>query len=276
MIKELVCCLTAWTLLSNAAATAAENDAGEEKFAFAVGAYDVFAYDSTALLTSRNVGVGLALSPEDVLGLDSRQTVLRLEGTWQIRPSHAMTFSWYDISSSNTLSVRQEFDWVDEDGNPIVVPIGASVSSKLDYDIFKLGYLWRFYDSGKVELLAGAGLHLTRISLALDAETTSSGVSTSGAKSTVPLPVVSFALHYRVTPRFSWLMKTEVFSLSFDDWSGSYSDVMLGAEYRAWKKIGIGAALASNSLRILEEEPDTKFEFRNRVNGVMLFLRGHF
>ena len=81
MIKELVRCLAAWTLLSNAAATAAENDADKEKFTFAVGAYDVFNYDSTALLTSREFAVGLALSPEDVLGLDSRQTVLRLEGT---------------------------------------------------------------------------------------------------------------------------------------------------------------------------------------------------
>ena len=276
MMKQLVGCLAACALLPNAAATAAESDAREGKFTFSVGAFDVLDYDSTALLTSRDFGAGLALSPEDVLGLDSRQTVLRLEGTWQIRPSHALTVSWHDISASNSLSIESEFDWVDKEGNEIVVPIGASVSSRLDYDIFKLGYLWRFYASEKVQLYAGAGLHMTDISLTLDAETTTSGVNTSGATSTVPLPVVSFALRYGVTPRFDWFVKTEAFKLSFDDWSGSYHDMMLGAEYRAWKRIGIGAVLASNSLRILEETPDTRFEFQNRINGVMLYLSGHF
>lgn len=276
MIRGLVGCLAAWSLLSNSTVIAAEGDFSEDKFTLAVGAYDVFRYDSTALLTSRDFGVGLALSPEDLLGLDSRQTVLRLEGTWHIHPSHALTFSWYDINSSNSLSVERDFEWVDNDGNAITIPVGASVSSSLDYDIFKVGYLWNFYDSDKVRLSAGAGLHMTDITLTLNAETTVSDLNASRGKTTVPLPVVSFALNYHVTPRFGWYLKAEVFALSFDDWSGAYNDALLGVEYRLWKRLGIGAALSSNSLRILEEKPKTRFEFENRINGILLFLRGHF
>lgn len=275
MIRRFVGCLSLFSVLS-VPAFATENDPFEEQFTLTVGAYKVFRYDSTALLASREFGVGLAFSPEDLLGLDSRQTVLRLEGAWHFRPSHALTFSWYDITSTNSLSIERDFEWVDEDGNAITIPVGASVGSKLDYDIVKLGYLWNFYDSEKVTLSAGAGLHRTDITLAIDAETTSSGVNASRATTAVPLPVVSFALDYRVTPRFGWYVKTEVFVLSFDDWTGSYDDAMVGVEYRAWKGLGIGAALSSNSLRIVEEKPDTRFEFENRITGIMLFLRGHF
>ena len=276
MIRELVGCFAAFAILSSPAVFAAEKEFTDEKFTLAIGAYGVFRYDSNALLTSRDFGVGLAFSPEDLLGLDSRQTVLRLEGTWLFRPSHALTFSWYDISSSNSISVERDFEWVDQDGNTITIPIGASVGSRLDYNILKLGYSWSFYNSEKVRLSAGAGLHMTEITLGLNAETTSTGVNASSGKTTLPLPVVSFALNYQVTPRFSWYLKTEVFALSFDDWRGAYDDATVGVEYRVMEWLGIGVALNNNSLRIVEENPDTRFEFENRINGAMLFLRGHF
>lgn len=82
------------SVLLHSTAFAVENERGDEKFTLSVGAYEVFRYDSTALLTNRDVGVGLAFSPEDLLGLDSRQTVLRLEGQWRFRPAHALTLSW--------------------------------------------------------------------------------------------------------------------------------------------------------------------------------------
>lgn len=276
MIRELVGCFAAFAILSSPAVFAAEKEFTDEKFTLAIGAYGVFRYDSNALLTSRDFGVGLAFSPEDLLGLDSRQTVLRLEGTWLFRPSHALTFSWYDISSSNSISVERDFEWVDQDGNTITIPIGASVGSRLDYNILKLGYSWSFYNSEKVRLSAGAGLHMTEITLGLNAETTSTGVNASSGKTTLPLPVVSFALNYQVTPRFSWYLKSEVFALSFDDWRGAYDDATVGVEYRVMEWLGIGVALNNNSLRVIEENPDTRFEFENRINGAMLFLRGHF
>lgn len=118
-------------VLLHSTAFAVENERGDEKFTLSVGAYEVFRYDSTALLTNRDVGVGLAFSPEDLLGLDSRQTVLRLEGQWRFRPAHALTLSWFDISASNSLSIKRDFEWVDEDGNTITIPVVASSSASL-------------------------------------------------------------------------------------------------------------------------------------------------
>jgi len=253
----------------------AEEDA-DEKFALSAGAYKVFRYESTALLTSRDFGLGVAFSPEDVLGLDSQQTVARLEGSWQFRPRHALTVSWYEISATNSLNLRRDIEWTDGNGEIITIPIGAAVESALNYNILKLGYLWSFYQSDKVDLSVGAGLHMTEVSLDLRAETTSSGGDARRGDTTVPLPVVTFSLMYNVSPTFEWFLKTQLFSLSFNDWSGTYSDVLFGAEYRLWKKVGVGLALSGNSLRIEEENADTRFEFENRISGLMAYFRWHF
>lgn len=140
---------------------------------------------------------------------------------------------------------------------PITIPVDARVGSRLDYEIVKLSYLWRFYQSDKVQLSAGAGLHVTDVGLELDTETTSSDRSARRGSTSIPLPVVSLDVNYSISPKWAWYLKAELFALSFDDLSGTYSDLLVGAEYRAWKPVGIGLALNSNSLRVVEEKPDT-------------------
>ena len=268
LCRWLTCCLLGF-------AASAEAQPPDERWTFAVGAYDVVRYDSTALLTSSDADVGLALVPENILGLDSRRTVLRLEGSYAFNNRHSLVFSWHQITSKSGLSIKDEIDWIDENGDPITIPIGADVSSRLDYDIAKLGYRFTFYNSDKVSLSAGAGLHMTSVELILTAESTSSGVSASRGETSLPLPVLAFGLDYTVTPKFSWFLQAELFALSFDDWTGTYDDILFGAEYRLFKKISVGAALGNNALRAVEQTGDVRFEFENRITGLFLYLKGH-
>jgi len=256
--------------------TGASADEPEERFTLSVGAYSVFRFDSSAMLTSRDFDLGVAFNPQNALGLDSTQTVLQLNAGYRFNSRHAMEISWYRIATDSSLSLRDEIEWVDENGDPITIPIGAFVSSNLKYEIAKIGYLWRFYDSDKVSLSAGAGLHVTQVELDLRAESTSSGVSASRGDTSLPLPVISFSLGYSMSPRFGWFLKTEVFALSFDDLSGTYNDTQLGIEYRLWDKVGIGAALGNNAFRVVEESGRTRFEYDNRITGALLYLRGYF
>jgi hypothetical protein len=247
-----------------------------DKFKIAIGGYAVGRYDSTMSLTEPALGVGVSISPEDTLGLDLQQTVTRLDGYYRFTPKHALTYSWYNISSTGNKTIEEEFDWLDENGNTVIIPVGAQANTVLDYDIYKIGYLYSFYHNDKVELAAGAGLHITRISVALDVDTTSGPIETKDIKSTVPLPVLSLGLTYHVTPKFMWYLKSEVFAISIDDWSGTYTDSTLAMEYRAWKNVGLGLGLGSNSLKIIEEPGDYKFQYENRISGVNLYVAAYF
>jgi len=246
-----------------------------DQFRIAFGGFAVVRYDSLMSLTEPNLGAGISISPEDTLGLSSEQVVLRLEGYYRFTKKHAMTYSWYSISSDGSKRLEEEFDWVDDNGDTITIPVGAKVDSALSYDIFKLGYLWSFHHSDKVEMSAGVGLHMTRVEIDLRTNTTLSA-DARDVDTTLPLPVFSFAVVYHVTPKFVWHLKQEFFALQFDKWDGNYTDTTLGVEYRLLENVGLGIALSSNSLKVTESENDYKFNYDNRITGVLINVAAYF
>lgn len=260
------------TLCCNQQLTAQEHD----KFEVAVGGYYVFTYDSEISLTETNAGVGVIFNPRDTLGLNGEQTVFRLDARYRFNTNHAMTFSWYRISADSSKTLVEDIEWIDGDGNTIVIPVGTNVASNLQYDIYKVGYLWSFYHTEKVELSAGAGLHMADIGVGLTVESGLSDTRLRTAQSNLPLPVLSFGLDYKVTPKFSWLLKTQLFALELSEWRGLYSDIQLGMEYQAFEHVGFGLGLGSNSLDVEREYDNLRFIFDNRVSGLHVFVSANF
>ena len=267
---SLLC--AAMILLSFSGAHAQNTD----KLKISAGGFSVFKYDSTISLTSKSAGLGVAFSPEDTLGWKGEQTVFRLDGRYRITDKHALDLSWYRISSDGEQAIQKDIEWLARDGSQTLIPLGASVASSLKYDIYKFAYRWSFYHSDKVELSVGAGVHLTDILIDLEATVIGDPVSTTRADSVVPLPVVSFRIGYDVTPKLYWFLQTEVFSLSVGDWEGTYSDLLLGVEYRALQHFGFGVGLGSNSLKVVEDARKSRFDFDNRITGINLYVTGYF
>jgi hypothetical protein len=251
-------------------------DQPSDKFKISLGGYTLARNETEMSLTERNTGAGVSISPEDTLGLQTEQTVFRLDGRYRFNPEHSLSFSWYSISIDGTKQIEEQIDWVDENGDPITIPIGARVDTQMDYDIYKLSYLWSFYHCDKVELAAGLGLHITRIAVGLQAETTSSGIDARDASLTLPLPVLSFGLSYNVTNKLSWYLKSETFSIELDEWTGTYNDNSLGVDYRLLKNVSVGVGLASNTLKISQDTDEYKFTFGNRIAGLALYVTGMF
>jgi hypothetical protein len=247
-----------------------------DRFDLSAGGYVVYEYDSAVSLTATNAGIGISFSPRDTLGLDSEQTVFRLDGRYRFKPNHAMTLSWYRLSSNGDRTLLDDVEWVDENGNTVVIPTGTKIGSSFGYDVFKVGYQWSFYQSEKVELTAGAGLHLANIGLKLFAESGLFDAELREAKSNLPLPVASFGLDYSVTPKFDWYLKAQLFSLELGEWKGLYSDVQLGVSYQLIEHVGVGFALGSNALDIVREYDSTRFGFDNRISGLYLYVSANF
>ena len=248
----------------------------EDKFYISAGAYSVLRYESAVSLTETNLGAGISISPRDTLGLDGEQTVFRLDGLYRFNSNHAMTFSWFRINTDASKSLVDDIEWVDGNGDTVTMPTGTSVNSSLGYDIYKLGYLWSFYRSDKVELAAGAGLHMAEVRFGLDVDSAIIGSELRTAKSNLPMPVLSFMLDYNVTPRFDWFLKTQLFALDLGEWRGVYSDIELGVKYQLFEHIGIGAGIGSNGLDVVREYDDSRFEYENRVAGLHFFVSANF
>lgn len=263
-------------LLAGMTSSAMAQERQEDRYRIEAGGYFLVRYDNTFSLTDAGSGLGIALNPEDTLGVDTEQRVARVHARYRFNPAHMLTLGWYRISNSGSRSIETEIDWVDEEGNPIVIPIGAEVNTSLKFDIYKLGYLWSFHHTDKVELSAGAGLHITTLAVGLEAETTSTGIDARSVSTTVPLPVLSFGVRYKVTPRLSWQLKSEFFAMRFDDWAGGYTDTQLGLEYMIWENVGLGLAIGGNALRIEEEPDEYRFRYDNRISGAFLSVLAKF
>jgi len=247
-----------------------------DKFELSAGGYAVYKYDSKVSLTETNIGAGITLSPRDTFGLDSEDTVFRVDGRYRFRENHALTFSWYRLSSKSSKTLLDDIDWIDEDGNTVIIPTGTRVGSSFAYDVYKIGYQWSFYQSDKVDLWAGAGLHWANIGLKLSAESGLFDSELREAKSDLPMPVASFGLEYSVTPKFDWYLKTQLFALELGEWNGLYSDVQLGVDYQLFEHVGVGLALGSNGLEVIREYDNTRFEFDNRISGLHFYVSANF
>jgi hypothetical protein len=248
-----------------------------DKFRFAIGGFFLPRYDSNISMTDPDLGAGVSIDPQDIFGVDIESNVLRLDGYYRFSPNHALTYSWYKIDSSGGKTLDRDVEWVDEDGNFIVIPLGEQVTSRLETDILKVGYLWSFHHSDKVELGIGAGLNITRLAISLDSsETDPPDSSINQVDTTLPLPVVSFVLNYKITPKFHWYLKTEAFALKYDNWTGSFRDTTLGLEYRASKQVALGAGLSSSSLDIEEDDPEYQLRFDNTISGGLIYLATYF
>lgn len=264
--------VTSFVMLGTSPAMAQE----EDKFYISAGAYSVLRYESAVSLTETNLGAGLSISPRDTLGLDGEQTVFRLDGLYRFNAHHAMTFSWFRINADASKTLVDDIEWVDENGDTVTIPTGTSVNSSLGYDIYKLGYLWSFYRSDKVELAAGAGLHMAEVRFGLNVDSAIIGSDLRTAKSNLPMPVLSFMLNYNVTPRFDWFLRSQLFALDLGEWRGVYSDIELGMKYQLFEHIGIGAGIGSNGLDVVREYDDSRFEYENRVAGLHFFVSANF
>jgi hypothetical protein len=263
-------------MLVSSVSSAQSEDVLPDKFKIAMGGFALVRFDSAISLTDPGIGAGVSIDPQDALGMTTQQTVLRLGGYYRFSRHHALTYSWYSISLPGYKTLDHEIDWVDEDGNPVVIPLGAKVSTSLDYDIYKVGYLWSFHHTDKVEMSAGIGLHTTSIAVSLKTDVTGSATKTKDKDTTVPLPVLSFNINYKITPKFNWYLETELFAIEYSNIDGVFTDISLGVEYRVFRHVGLGMGLDSNSLKIVEDESDYQFTYDNRLTGLLLYAAAYF
>jgi hypothetical protein len=247
----------------------AEHNKYKNRISF--GGFIISKYDSEIGLTSADSGVGATVDPSQALGVNNEQSVFRLDGHYRFNDNHSLVYSWYSIKSTGNRTINEEIPW-----EPDPIPIGAKIDSTINYDLYKVGYLWSFHNGEKVELGVGAGLHITRLGVELAAETTGTPLQTESVNTTVPLPVVMFKLGYKITPDMTLTYLSQVFAIEFEGISGTYSDQAIALEYRFWKNIALGLGVNNTSLSIKQEKDSRILSYNNRITGGMVFISGYF
>ena len=206
---------------------------GSERFAISLGAF-ITNRGTETRVDSNTLGRGTTIVLEDDLGLDSSQTVFRLDGHYRITERHRLDFSLFDLSRDATHRIVRDIQYGDE-----IFMADATVSSDFDLAIYKLAYSYPFRQTDQGFVGVDVGLHVADVRITLDEPSIGQFESSS---LTAPLPVVGIRGEYYFGPRLALSGNVEWFGIKINDIEGRLLDIYAGLDYKITEKLALGVA----------------------------------
>lgn len=242
-----------------------------EKWHISAGA---FVADLSNTIRLGAPGVGFEFDLEEALGLRSSQTVFRLDGAYRFGSTnrHRIDFTWFDLSRDATRTLLDDITLPDG----TVLPIGTSVSSEYNLAFYNLRYAYSFIKDERIDFAGSLGLHITDVGLFIEEV---GGPGAGGDGVTAPLPVIGGRLDVALTPKWYVRSSVELLYLSFDNFTGTLSDILVGGEYRGWEHFSLGVGV--NAVRIkIENDNSLGLDFDGSIEsdfvGLMLYGKAMF
>jgi len=251
-------------LLSLAPTCAIAQSDLDDRFSISLGVF-ITDRDTGARLDSAGLGTGTDIDFESDLGLETSDTVARLDGYYRFNKKHRVNFSVFDLSRDSSATLQGNIQFGDTS-----FAVDTIINAEFDLTIAKLAYTYSFLqrDNGYVGVMVGAYVADSKINLAEPnlGQTESSGL-------TAPLPVLGLRGEYDFADRWRLSASGEFFAVDFDNVAGSLVDLYLGIDYRLTDHVAIG--LGYNAVDI---DVDTaKNNFSGKLDwgygGVLLFFK---
>ena len=190
------------------------------------------------------LGIGTNVDLTNTLGVDSSTDAFRLDGLYRFNDRHAIGLSWYRVGLSGDKSLNEQIQINDQ-----TIAAGASTTTSLNFNIWRLLYNYSFYRNDKVELGVSPGLYMmqTKFNFAAQGTITSPTTGTFSATSvneqlTLPLPSIGLVANFNITPKLQFQSRYDFFYLTINDYTGSMFEFYAGLEYRLMKHFAMGAA----------------------------------
>jgi len=247
-------------------AALATHPALQDRWHFQLGIYTPNV-DTTARLNGAGGLVGTEVSFEEDLGFTERNDMpavlasVRLGERWKIEAEYL------SLRRDNSRALSRTINWGDN-----AYTVGTTVNSQFSSDIFRLSAGYSFVRDAQKEFGATLGLHTTDFKMTIAA----AGIGGDTGEALAPLPTLGFYGAYALTPRWLLSGRVDIFSLQYQEYDGSLTNVTAGVDYRLFRSFGLGAAY-----RYIDYDLNvTKSKFNGGINyrfsGPMLYLVSSF
>ncbi|MEE4600426.1 MAG: hypothetical protein V2J65_04025 [Desulfobacteraceae bacterium] len=277
--KILTMAFTVALLLPVGSSWAAEASDSQpwEKFSLQAG-YFLAAVDSTIRL---GTGVGVDIDVEDLLDLDSTNSVFRVGAMWRFSDNrrHRLDLSWFSLNRDSTRVIDQDITFENENGEIITIDAGAQVDAFFDLDIYELSYSYSFLQDDRIDLAGSIGLYVMPIDVGLSV----AGVvdEQGSADFTAPLPVLGMRMDVLLAPRWFFRSGVQVFYLEYENFTGAVLQANAAVEYTPWNHVGIGMGFDTLNVSVEAENEDWPgVDLNGKVDfkyaGLQLYLKYFF
>ena len=223
--------------------------------------------DTTARLNGAGGRVGTEVSFEEDLGFTERNDMpaflasVRLGERWKIEAEYL------SLQRDNSRALGRTINWGDN-----TYTVGTTVTSEFSSDIFRLSGTYSFIKDAQKELGIAFGFHVTDFKISISA----SGIGSDTGEALAPLPTLGFYGAYALTPKWLLSGRVDVFSLEYENYDGSLTNVTVGVDYRFFRNVGIGAAYRYIDYDLNVTESKYNGGINYRFSGPLLYLVSSF
>jgi hypothetical protein len=223
-------------------------------------------------------GLGLDLDAEELLDMDSTDTVFRVGGLWRFTDNkkHRLDLSWFAFHRSSSVTVDQTFEIEDRNGQTITIDAGEVVDTLFNIDIYQLSYSYSFLQDDRVDLAAQFGFYIMPMDIRVEVSGLAAEEGTLDF--TAPLPTVGMRMDIVLTPKWFFRSGTQIFYLEYQNFKGSLLATYGAVEYKPWDRFGLGVGIDSFRLNVEAEGEDyPSMDFKGNVEfnyvGLQLYAR---
>lgn len=265
-------------LVAPAIAGAAEKKLPWEKAYLNLGG-QISALDTGIKLSSKDIGIGIVLDGEDTLGLETSETVFRVDAGWRFSDNlrHKVDFSWFRFDRSGTRTLDEQIEIPDGEGGTTTLGPGR-LDTLFKLDIYKLKYEYSAILDDRIDLNLGAGLYIMPVEFGIEGLINGVGQSKVAEDVTAPLPVLGLGFDFVITPKWLLRMQSDLFYLELGQFKGGLLYNSMAVEYLPWKNVGFGLGFDHMRLSVEaegEDYPEIDFAGKFAFNyiGAMLYLK---
>ena len=274
ILTMLICLMLSVTTSPVMGTEAEQQKSPWEKYSLMIGGF----ISTVNTSVSFGSGLGICLDAEELLDVDSSNTVFRVGGLWRFTDTkrHRLDLSWFAYHRSGSSTVGNALEIEDPDGDIITIDPGAEVDTLINIDIFQLAYSYSFLQDDRIDLAATFGLFIMPIVIELEV---SGGGSGEGILNfTAPLPTFGLRMDFVLAPKWFFRSGTQIFYLEYQEFKGSLLAMHGAVEYKPWDRVGFGLGIDSFTLKIEAKDEDFPYiDLRGNVEfnyvGLQLYAR---
>jgi len=237
---------------------------------------DRFSLSLGVFITDRNTDAefdgsiddGTNINFETDLGIDSSDTVFRVDGYYRFSERHRFDFSVFDLSRSASKQIVKDIQWGDT-----LFAIDTVVKTDNALSVYKAAYTYSFLNREDGYLGATFGFYVADSKIRLEEENLGSA---EVGQLTAPLPVIGLRGEYALSDRWSFRASGEFFFIEYENVDGSLVDFYAGIDYQVLDNLSVG--LGINSVNINVDATDSTFNgaLDWRYSGALVFLKFNF
>lgn len=225
---------------------------------------------------SRDQGTGTDLSLQS-LGHDDSQTNVWASAKWQFNERWQLwgNVSQFDSKGDIDRNFYFEFGDIDVPSDIESVEGTLNVDSHFNADLYIVNLGYELYQSPRVKIDAGLGIHVVDFGLDMDVALTANNLTESlGSESsdvTAPLPNLVLFGQWELSEKLEISSPLGWLSLDYDDYDGELTALELDIDYALTPHFGLGAGYRFIDYRVTKTGERLTSSFESLFQGPTLY-----